>query len=103
MSFGIARLRSIERISQVSANACVLQNININVKANNTCNFFMIKNYNIHARILGGIMKNKFPLVKRITGILYPDENFRDWSIHKLSEIWGEPEISSTRRIIITR
>ncbi len=40
-------------------------------------------------------MKNKFPLVKRITGILYPDENFRDWSIHKLSEIWGEPEIIS--------
>lgn len=33
--------------------------------------------------------------VKRITGILYPDEKFLSWSIDQLSKIWGQPEIYS--------
>ncbi len=38
----------------------------------------------------------KEPKVKRITGILYPDDNFLEWSINRLSEIWGKPELLST-------
>ena len=36
------------------------------------------------------------PFVKRITGILYPDENLLNWSIDRLSEIWGSPELISS-------
>ena len=37
------------------------------------------------------------PLVKRITGILYPsdNENLLHWSIAELAKIWGEPELFS--------
>ncbi|MBQ7221738.1 MAG: DUF4416 family protein [Synergistaceae bacterium] len=35
------------------------------------------------------------PRVKRITGILYPDDELLAWSIGKLSEIWGVPELQS--------
>ena len=37
------------------------------------------------------------PRVKRITGILFPTENHEllAWSIERLSEIWGVPEIQS--------
>ena len=37
------------------------------------------------------------PRVKRITGILFPSENHEllAWSIDRLSEIWGVPEIRS--------
>ena len=37
------------------------------------------------------------PRVKRITGILFPSENHEllAWSVDRLSEIWGEPEIQS--------
>ena len=37
------------------------------------------------------------PRVKRITGILFPSENLEllQWSIERLSEIWGVPEIQS--------
>jgi len=35
------------------------------------------------------------PRVKRITGILYPDDDLLSWSIEKLTEIWGVPEIVS--------
>ena len=35
------------------------------------------------------------PRVKRITGILYPDDELLSWSIERLTEIWGEPEIVS--------
>lgn len=35
------------------------------------------------------------PRVKRITGILYPDDELLSWSIERLSEIWGKPEIVS--------
>lgn len=37
------------------------------------------------------------PRVKRITGILFPSENHEllSWSIERLSEIWGEPELQS--------
>ncbi|MBQ7192748.1 MAG: DUF4416 family protein [Synergistaceae bacterium] len=37
------------------------------------------------------------PKVKRITGILYPSENreLLAWSIDRLREIWGEPELVS--------
>ena len=38
----------------------------------------------------------KEPFVKRITGILYPDEDLLGWSIGKLSEIWGTPEFISS-------
>lgn len=36
------------------------------------------------------------PRVKRITGILYPDDNFLAWSIEKLTQRWGVPEIVSS-------
>ena len=36
------------------------------------------------------------PEVKKITGILYPDEEMLRWSIERLTEIWGQPEIIST-------
>ena len=41
-------------------------------------------------------MKN--PKVKLITGILFPtdDIDLLDWSIKKLSEIWGKPELQSS-------
>ena len=35
------------------------------------------------------------PKVKLISGILFPDKNFLDWSINKLTELWGRPEIIS--------
>ena len=37
------------------------------------------------------------PKVKRITGILFPSQNHEllAWSIERLSEIWGVPEIQS--------
>ena len=35
------------------------------------------------------------PGVKRITGILYPDENLLEWSAERLSAIWGKPEFMS--------
>ncbi len=37
------------------------------------------------------------PKVKRITGILFPSENLEllQWSIERLSEIWGVPESQS--------
>ena len=35
------------------------------------------------------------PKVKLITGILYPDKKLLDWSIEKLSDLWGTPEIIS--------
>ena len=37
------------------------------------------------------------PKVKRIAGILYPSENreLLAWSVKKLSELWGEPELVS--------
>ena len=37
----------------------------------------------------------KEPRVKRITGILYPDDELLSWSIERLSEIWGKPEVVS--------
>ena len=37
----------------------------------------------------------KEPKVKRITGILYPDDDFLQWSIDRLTEIWGVPELIS--------
>ena len=33
--------------------------------------------------------------VKRITGILYPNEELLRWSIDELAKIWGQPEIYS--------
>lgn len=35
------------------------------------------------------------PRVKRITGILFPNDELLNWSIEKLSELWGEPELVS--------
>ncbi len=35
------------------------------------------------------------PRVKRITGILFPDHELLAWSIERLSELWGEPELQS--------
>ena len=35
------------------------------------------------------------PRVKRITGILYPNDELLAWSIERLTEIWGEPELQS--------
>ena len=35
------------------------------------------------------------PRVKRITGILFPNEELLRWSIEKLSGIWGAPELVS--------
>ena len=37
----------------------------------------------------------KEPRVKRITGILYPNDELLEWSIERLSEIWGKPEFRS--------
>ena len=37
----------------------------------------------------------KEPRVKRITGILYPDDELLEWSIERLSEIWGKSEFRS--------
>ena len=37
----------------------------------------------------------KEPRVKRITGILYPDDDLLNWSVERLTEIWGTPEIVS--------
>lgn len=37
----------------------------------------------------------KEPKVKRIAGILYPDDKFLAWSVERLTEIWGEPEFFS--------
>ena len=34
--------------------------------------------------------------VKRITGVLFPDEELLQWSIGKLSGLWGVPEIMSS-------
>ena len=36
------------------------------------------------------------PRVKRITGILYPDDELLVWTAGRLAEIWGEPEIVSS-------
>ncbi len=41
------------------------------------------------------IISMKEPRVKRITGILYPNDELLAWSIGKLSELWGQPEIVS--------
>ncbi len=35
------------------------------------------------------------PKVKRITGILYPNEDLLAWSVDMLAKIWGEPELMS--------
>lgn len=35
------------------------------------------------------------PAVIRIAGILHPDQEWLEWSISRLSEIWGEPERKS--------
>ncbi len=36
------------------------------------------------------------PRVKRIAGILFPDEELLRWSVERLTEIWGTPEILSS-------
>lgn len=36
------------------------------------------------------------PIVKRITGILFPNEELLNWSIESLTRIWGEPELVSS-------
>ena len=36
------------------------------------------------------------PRVKRIAGILFPDEELLRWSVERLTEIWGAPEILSS-------
>ena len=36
------------------------------------------------------------PIVKRITGILFPNDELLEWSIDRLSEIWGAPELVSS-------
>ena len=36
------------------------------------------------------------PKVKRITGILFPDNERFAWSIERLTEIWGKPELVSS-------
>ena len=36
------------------------------------------------------------PRVKRITGILYPDDDFLRWTVERLAEIWGVPEFLSS-------
>jgi hypothetical protein len=38
---------------------------------------------------------NGDPLVKRITGILYPDDARLEWTLDGLTRLWGEPEIVS--------
>lgn len=35
------------------------------------------------------------PRVKRITGILFPNDEMLAWSIERLTEIWGTPELVS--------
>ena len=37
----------------------------------------------------------KEPKVKRIAGILYPDESYLSWSVDMLAKIWGIPELIS--------
>ena len=36
------------------------------------------------------------PLVKLVSGVLYPDEIWFDWTLEELKSLWGEPEIVST-------
>ena len=36
------------------------------------------------------------PRVKRITGILFPNDELLEWSIDRLAEIWGTPELVSS-------
>ena len=36
------------------------------------------------------------PRVKRITGILFPNDELLAWSIERLTEIWGVPELVSS-------
>ena len=36
------------------------------------------------------------PRVKRIAGILFPNDELLSWSIERLTEIWGEPELVSS-------
>ncbi|MBQ7544417.1 MAG: DUF4416 family protein [Synergistaceae bacterium] len=36
------------------------------------------------------------PKVKRITGILFPSDELMRWSIGRLAEIWGTPELVSS-------
>ena len=36
------------------------------------------------------------PRVKRITGILFPNDELLKWSIDRLAEIWGTPELVSS-------
>ena len=35
------------------------------------------------------------PKVKRIAGILYPDEERLDWTLEELSRLWGAPDLVS--------
>lgn len=34
------------------------------------------------------------PLVKRIVGILYPDDEWLGWTLERLTRLWGEPLVS---------
>ena len=36
------------------------------------------------------------PRVKRITGILFPNDELLEWSIDRLEELWGTPELVSS-------
>jgi hypothetical protein len=38
------------------------------------------------------MIKPRVPLVKLITGLLYPDEDWFDWTIRSVAALWGEPE-----------
>ncbi|MBQ3402949.1 MAG: DUF4416 family protein [Synergistaceae bacterium] len=38
----------------------------------------------------------RHPKVKRITGILYPDDDLLRWSIEELTNLWGCPELISS-------
>ena len=38
---------------------------------------------------------NDGPLVKRIAGILYPDDARLEWTLDELEHIWGKPELVS--------
>ena len=38
---------------------------------------------------------NDGPLVKRIAGILYPDDERLEWTLDELEHIWGKPELVS--------
>ena len=40
----------------------------------------------------------RHPKVKRITGILYPDDDLLRWSIEELTNLWGCPELISIRQ-----